>query len=213
MDDSISSGFVARRGTIEDLAALTDLWTSAGLPAHELGRFVTEFQVVPDAGGVLVAAIGLLAEGSEGLLHSEAIADGIDADEARVALWSRLQIVARHIGIVRLWTQEDAAYWQNVFRPAQPEQLNNLTATFKDPEASWWVMTLIDSDRAKQMIAEQLAIWDASRDDSKNDFQRSLGSLRLALYGIGSLVILASAILVVYVFAKRPDLVQKIMGR
>ena len=41
----------SRRATIEDLGALEILWSQSGLPASELGRFLSEFHVVTDPDG------------------------------------------------------------------------------------------------------------------------------------------------------------------
>lgn len=99
-----SPAYIARRATQEDLPALQGLWQAAGLPWEELETFVTEFQVVPGDEGVLLAAVGLMVESNEALLHSEAVRQNGDGDELRDGLWRRIQIVARNQGVHRVWT-------------------------------------------------------------------------------------------------------------
>ena len=108
-----STGSPTRRATPQDLAALQTLWEQAGLPAAGLSEFAGEFQVYEAPEGGFLAAIGLLVEGQHAVLHSEAIVAGADADELRLALWTRIQIIARNQGLKWVWTQEDAEYWRN----------------------------------------------------------------------------------------------------
>ena len=97
-----------RRATLDDLQALVALWQVAGLPALELEKHFTDFQVVARTDGPLIGAIGLHVQGHHGKLHSEAFFHPEQQDEFRPQIWERIQMVARNHGLTRLWTRESA---------------------------------------------------------------------------------------------------------
>ncbi|KAB2655708.1 MAG: hypothetical protein DVB31_16170 [Verrucomicrobia bacterium] len=206
------SGPSARKATIEDLPALHALWQRAGLPWNELERFVNEFQVVPGEEGLLVGAIGLQLDGAEGLLHSEAIFPGVDADEIRAALWRRAQIVARNQGAIRLWTLEDAPFWTGVFVRADKAAIEGLRASFRDPEASWSVHQLVDPARAQKLVDEQVAVWEASRQADSENLLDTIQRVRTAAFAIAGVLIAGMIFMIVYLGLRRPDVFRKILG-
>ncbi len=204
----------ARRATIDDLPGLQALWIEAGQPWEELEKFLAEFQVVADESGTLVAAIGLVVEGTEGLLHTETVAAAAveQADELRALLWRRLQIVARNLGVVRLWTAEEAPYWATEFVPAPPEMRHgaNLTFLASQPDAGWRVRELVDPVRAKQLVNEQLAIWSASRAQEREQFQRRTRTFMLFSLVLVAAIIGTCAWMIFRVMNAQPDLLQRI---
>lgn len=203
----------ARRATVEDLPALQALWQIGGLPADELEKFLTEFQVVPGEGeGVLLGAIGLMVEGNDALLHSEALAPGDEGDEIRAALWRRLQIVARNQGIHRLWTQEDADYWRTGgFVAAPVETVAAATAAFVHKTATWMVCELIDPAKAKQLVTEQMAIWHATRAQEADELQNKIRAFRNASILIAAIVVVLMIGMVVFVLRQRPEILQRLL--
>lgn len=204
----------ARRATIDDLPALQALWQEAGLPGDELEAFLAEFQVVADDDGSLVAAVGLLVAGTHGLLHTEAIAQRASerADELRSLLWRRLQIVARNLGVQRLWTTEDADYWQTEFKPAPAEWIRTAGADFlgNDPTATWRVRELVDPEKARQLVDEQMAIWTASRAQEREEFDRKRRVFMGVALILVALVIGTCAWMLFRVLNAEPDLLQRI---
>ncbi len=203
----------ARRATVEDLPALQALWQIGGLPADELEKFLTEFQVVAGEGeGVLLGAIGLMVEGNDALLHSEALAPGDEGDEIRAALWRRLQIVARNQGIHRLWTQEDADYWRTGGFGAVPaETVSAATAAFVDKTSTWLVCDLIDPAKAKQLVTEQMAIWHATRTQESDELQGKIRTFRNASLLIAAVVVVLMIGMVVFVLRQRPEILQRLL--
>jgi N-acetylglutamate synthase-like GNAT family acetyltransferase len=203
----------ARRATVEDLPALQALWQQAGLPWLELERFVTEFQVVPAEGeGVLLAAIGLLVEENDALLHTEAIADPALADELRATLWRRVQIVARNQGVYRIWTQEDADYWRfSGFVKPSPAAVAETAATFVDKSADWQVCDLIDPDKAQQLVNEQMAIWEAKRMQESEALQGRIQSFRRFALGFAILVTLAALGMFFYIILLHPEILKQFL--
>lgn len=206
----------ARRATVEDLPALQALWQIGGLPAEELEKFLTEFQVVPGEGeGVLLGAIGLMVEGNDALLHSEALAPGDEGDEGdaiRAALWCRLQIIARNQGIHRLWTQEDADYWRTGgFGAAPAETVSAATAAFVDKTATWLVCELIDPAKAKQLVTEQMAIWHATRTQEADELQGKIRAFRNASLLVVAVVVVLMIGIVVFVLRQRPEILKRLL--
>jgi N-acetylglutamate synthase-like GNAT family acetyltransferase len=184
-----SPAYIARRATIDDLPALQGLWQNAGLPWEELEKFLTEFQVIPGEEGVLLGAIGMLVEGNQALLHSEALRT--DDDELRAALWRRIQIVARNQGIFRIWTQEDAPYWSaSGFTVATAGDIAASGTTFMDPEARWLIAQLMDPAKAESIVQEQMAVWQASRAQEAEEFQSKVKLFRGFAFGMFAVVII-----------------------
>lgn len=203
----------ARRATVDDLPALHALWQRAGLPWEQLERYVTEFIVAANEDGLVLAAIGLQADGDQGLVHSEAMAPG-DIDEAiRAALWQRLQIVARNHGVARLWTLEDAPFWQATFLRATPADIAQLKASFADGEAAWSLFTLVDPARAQRLVDERLALWEAHRQADSTQFADTVSRIRQGAFALAGLVIVMMLAMVAYVVVRRPDAFQSILGR
>ncbi len=205
----------ARRATVEDLPALQALWQQADLPWMELERFATEFQVVPAEGtDVLLAAIGLLVEGSDALLHTEAVADPGLADELRATLWTRVQIVARNQGVQRIWTQEDADYWRaSGFSKPSSTMLAEATATFVDKSAEWQVFELLDPDKAKHLVDEQMAIWEAARAQEAEELQDKIRKFRTFAFGLAGLVTLGALGIFLYVILRHPEILRRVLHK
>lgn len=205
----------ARRATVEDLPALQELWRRTGLPALELERYVTEFQVVPGAAeGTLAAALGLMVEGNDALLHTEAIGDHETADALRAGLWRRVQIVARNQGVHRLWTQEDAEYWRTGgFAPPPPQMLAATKASFIDPAATWLVCALVDPAKAGLQVNEQMAIWQSARSQEAQDLQARIRLVRNVALSFAALVTISACALFLYVILRHPETVQRLLHR
>jgi hypothetical protein len=206
----------ARRATIDDLPSLQALWMESGQPWEELEKFLGEFQVVAGPDGSLLAAIGLLVEGTEGLLHTETIAQQAheQADELRALLWRRLQIVARNRGVVRMWTVEEAPYWATEFTLTTAATSQGCSASFlaNDPQATWRIRELVDANRAKQMVNEQMAIWAASRSEERGQFQRKTRLFMSVALVLVALIIGICAWMLSRVMNAQPDLLQRIFG-
>lgn len=116
-----------RRATVDDIKGLTAIWQAMNLPAPELEKRLTEFQVAETEDSQVVAAIGLQIAGRQGRLHSEAFNDFSQSNHLRHLLWERLQNVANNHGLTRLWIKETAPFWDhNGFRAASAETLQKL---------------------------------------------------------------------------------------
>ena len=116
-------------------------------PADELEKRLTEFQVVETTDGQIVGAIGLQITGHHALLHSEGYTDFSVADAARELFWERIQTIAAHHGVFRLWTQENSPFWARWgFQPANAETLARLPEEWKRSEEKWLSIQLKDEE-------------------------------------------------------------------
>ncbi len=148
--------FQARRATLDDLPSLRPLWETERLDAGALERRLTEFQVVCDETGRVVAAIGLQRHQQHGLLHSEVFADFALADILRPLLWERLRTVGRNHALARMWTRETSQFWRGLgFDPPSEEQLAGLPAQFGGPEAGPLLTLKVRDDPFAEMTPEQ----------------------------------------------------------
>jgi len=136
-----------RRATTDDFRNLQALWHSMRLPSEELEKRLTEFQVVETADGQMAGAIGLQITGPHARLHSEGYTDFSLADAARELLWERIQTIAAHHGVLRLWTQESSPFWTRWgFQPATAEILERLPGEWKRSEEPWLTIQLKDEE-------------------------------------------------------------------
>ncbi|HXC36656.1 MAG TPA: hypothetical protein VNV43_12325 [Candidatus Acidoferrales bacterium] len=165
-----------RRATTEDLASLRSLWSSMHLPADELEKRLTEFQVVVDANGMFLGAIGFVVSQQYALLHNEGYTDFSAADAARDLFWRRVQILASNHTVFRLWTQERSPFWKTFgFRPADGETLARLPAEWRNEiEDAWLTFQLKDEQAIAAALGTDLAsLMDAERRQTESVRERA----------------------------------------
>jgi N-acetylglutamate synthase-like GNAT family acetyltransferase len=135
-----SASLRVRRATVDDFAALKIIWAAMRLPANELEKRLTEFQVVEDSDGEVVGAIGIQFSKHHALLHSEGYSDFGIADSARQLFWERIQTLASHNGIFRVWTQERSPFWKSFgFQPPSAEALARLPNEWRNEFDGGWL--------------------------------------------------------------------------
>jgi len=155
-----------RRATTDDLPHLKSVWIAMNLPADGLEKRLTECQVVEDAAGNFLGAIGFTASGTHALLHNEGFHDFSVADAARNLFWERVQVLAANHTVFRLWTQERSPFWKSFgFRPPDAETLARLPDEWRNEfDGAWLTLQLKD----EQAIATALGTDFASfMDDEK----------------------------------------------
>jgi N-acetylglutamate synthase-like GNAT family acetyltransferase len=144
-----------RRATTDDFQSLRSLWKSMRLPADELEKRLTEFQVIVTADGQIVGAIGVQIIRQHARLHSEGYTDFSVADAARELFWERIQTIAAHHGVFRLWTQENSPFWVRWgFQPANAETLARLPEEWNRPEEKWLSIQLKDEEAIAKLDKE-----------------------------------------------------------
>lgn len=148
-----------RRALLDDLDDLRGLWTEFRLPAHELEKRFTEFQLVTDPSGWLVGAVGLRVAGTQGQIHSEALRRPDLHAELRPLLWERVHQLALSRGAFRLWTREPHGFWraQGFVDPAEDE-LKQLPPVFGAGGEPWLTLKLRDDPMALLTVEQQLEV-------------------------------------------------------
>src|SRR5215469_13617503 len=155
-----------RRATTDDLPHLKSVWTSMNLPSEELEKRLTEFQVVEDAAGTFLGAIGFTTSRTHALLHNEGFNDFSVADAARHLFWDRVQILCSNHTVFRLWTQERSPFWKNFgFQPPDAETLARLPAEWRNEyDGAWLTLQLKDEEAIATALGTDFAgLMDAER--------------------------------------------------
>lgn len=134
-----------RRATLDDLGQLMAVWESMKLPAEDLAKRVTEFQVAEDKEGKLLGAVGLQIAQRQGLVHSEGFSDFGLSEHLRPLLWERIQAVATNHGLLRLWSAEQAPFWSHCgLQKPDAEALEKLPALWRGISTRWLTLKLKD---------------------------------------------------------------------
>lgn len=197
-----------RRATTDDLQALVSLWKSVDLPAGELDKRFTEFQIAVDSQGGLLGAMGLQISQSEGKLHSEAFSDFALTDRLRPLLWERLMGVATNHGLFRLWTEESAPFWKKECGFASPsgETLAKLPPQFGTSAPRLLVLQLKDDRAAPTSLDAEFALFKAQeRERSDRMFQQARLFKGIAI-GLSILLFLFVVIGAIYMWQYRDRL-------
>jgi len=173
-------GHQVRRATLDDLQPLVALWQVAGLPALELEKHFTDFQVVARTDGPLIGAIGLSIQGHHGKLHSEAFFHPEQEEEFRPHIWERVQTVARNHGLTRLWTHESSPFWHHCgFEEADAEMLKKLPAAFGDSPAGWRTLQLRDEAAISHSLDQEFELFRVTEKESTEKLIRKAKTLRM----------------------------------
>ncbi len=196
---------IARRATVEDLPQLLALWRLEQLPDGALEKRLTEFQVVSDEAGVVLAALGLQIAGAQGWLHSEAIARPELSDQLRGLLWTRLQVIIQNHALERLWTQLNSVFWrEHGFARATEEELKLRPAKFPLNEMEWHVATLRAANAAAVLEREFADLKAMQVQENERTQERIRWAKRLALgITIGVFVLIVAWAVVMLKFGPR----------
>ena len=138
-----------RRATVDDIATLRQTWEAMRFSPDDLEKRLTEFQVVENAAGEAVGAMGLQLSGPHALLHSEGYSDFGVADAARQLFWERIQTLASNHGVFRIWTQEQSPFWKHLgFQPPTAEISSRLPAGWKNESDGIWLTYRLKDEEA-----------------------------------------------------------------
>lgn len=151
-------GLHVRRATVDDLAVLRMIWLSMRLPADELEKRLKEFQVVENADGNVLGAIGIQFSKQHALLFGEGFSDFSVADTARELFWKRFEALAANHGIFRFWTQETSPFWTRWgFQSANAEILSRLPEEWKASEGRWFTLELKNEEAVTTALGTKFA--------------------------------------------------------
>ena len=198
-----SPSYRVRRATVDDIGALRDLWTSMHLPADELEKRLTEFQVAEDAEGKVVGTLGFAILQRHGLLHSESFTDFSLADPVRPLFWTRIQSLVLNHGVARIWTRENAPFWsRNGFLPANEQTLQKLPASWAQAGESWLSLQLKDEEAIVSIEKEIAMLMQAEKAQTARAIEQAK-VLKTVVTVIGLLFAIAVLGAAAYVFLSR----------
>jgi len=194
-----------RRATTDDLERLKALWQAERLPAGELEKQFTDFQVAEDSRGEVAAAIALQIAGSQGRIHSESFADPGQTDLLRPRLWQQLQTTAQYHGLFRLWTRETAPFWRQDagFTEAPREWLEKLPAGFGGAVPGWLALRIREEGADPEALARQFELFKIAEQARREQVLRQARFLRIVGTGIAILLFASGFALLIWVFKKR----------
>ena len=194
-----------RRATVDDRDALKILWASMRLSPNELEKRLTEFQVVENSGGVVVGAIGILFSRQHALLHSESYSDFGVADAARQLFWERIQKLASHNGVFRVWTQERSPFWKGFgFQPPNAEILTRLPGEWKNEfDGGWLTLQLKNEEVITAALENEFAGFMAAEKRGTDRVSEKARNLRTAVTVAGFAIGIIGISLAIYLFFHR----------
>ena len=168
-------GLRVRRATLDDLAALREIWLSMRLPADDLEKRLKEFQVVEMPDGNVLGAVGIQLLGQNALLYGEGFSDFSVADDARQMFWQRFEALAANHGIFRIWTQENSPFWKHWgFQTATAEILSRLPEEWKASEGQWLTFQLKNEDAITAALESKLAgFMDAEKKQTARVYEKA----------------------------------------
>lgn len=191
-----------RRATLDDRAALIELWTTMRLAADDLEKRLTEFQVVINDEGKILGAIGILFSKQYALLHSEGYSDFSIADAARQLFWDRIQTLAANNGVFRIWTQEDSPFWSRWgFLPANAETLLRLPEEWKNENPNWFSLELKDENAIKEALEKEFSQFSNSEKAQISQFAEKAKTLR-TIFTVICFVVFAICMITVFYLLK-----------
>jgi hypothetical protein len=196
-----TAGYNVRRATTDDLQQLTVVWTAAALPASELEKRFTEFQVAESADGRIVGAIGLQVAGTEGRIHSETFADFALSDILRPMFWQRLETMARNHGLFRLWTTETAPFWKkdvgfSTASDPAPE-------TFGPAPGPWLVLRLKDESADPNLLEAQFTLFRETEKAKREKLLQSAAALKMIGTAIAAILFIFAMGVLIWFFRHR----------
>jgi N-acetylglutamate synthase-like GNAT family acetyltransferase len=205
-----SSKYRVRRATLDDIGQLTALWDSMQYPTQDLARRVTEFQVAEGPDGTVLGALGLQIAERQGRVHSEAFSDFALADHLRPLLWDRMQAVATNQGLLRLWTQEQAPFWNHcgLVKP-DAEALEKLPALWRGSSPAWLTLKLKDDVEIVVSLDKEFAQFMQSEKQRTEQVFRHARALKTFATLMAFALLIAVVAWAVTLFMRNPALLHR----
>jgi len=195
-----STPYRVRRATLDDINRLSVLWKSMHFPIDELSKRITEFQVAEGPEGALVGAVGLQIAQKQGRIHSEAFSDFSLADQLRPLLWERINAIATNHGLLRLWSQEQAPFWNRCgLQTADAAALDKMPEPWRNQGSAWLTLKLKDDLDTLISVDKEFALFmESEKQRTQKAFQHAkVLKLLATLIALGLFVlVLASAFII-----------------
>jgi N-acetylglutamate synthase-like GNAT family acetyltransferase len=197
-------GLRVRRATLDDLATLRTIWLSMRLPADELEKRLKEFQVVEDADGNVLGAVGIQFSKQHAILYGEGYSDFSVADAARQLFWQRFEALAANHGVFRIWTQETSPFWTRWgFQPANAEILSRLPDEWKTSEGKWFTLQLKNEEAVTAALETKFAgFMDAEKKQTAHIFEKAR-TLKTVITIVGFTIGILCIGIAIYLFIHR----------
>lgn len=198
----VQSNYQVRRATIDDLVVLRRWWQQAQLPLDTFEKRLGEFQVVETAEGEVLGAMGLQIFEKQAHIHSEFYRDPKLTSELRPRLWERVQSVARHHGLTRLWIQNGTSmFWlEQGFEIAGSDLLSKLPGCFAGGQGQHWLMLkLREETDATVWMNQELELFRLSQKQQSDQVLARARMLRAVAGVIVGIVLILIACAIWYV--------------
>jgi hypothetical protein len=178
-------------------------------PVDELAKRVTEFQVAECADGKILGAVGVQMAERQALVHSEAFSDFALAEHLRPLLWDRVQAVATNHGLLRVWTQERAPFWNHCgLLKADEEALQKLPALWRGLSGPWLTLKLRDDVETVLALDKEFALFMQSEKQRTEQVFAHARLLKNVVTVISVALLIAVAIWAVRLFLRNPELLR-----
>jgi len=195
--------FQIRRATLDDLPRLKELWAAMQIPAADLERQLTDFQVAVDDAGQVIGSLAFQIAQRQACIHSEAFEDFSLAEYARPALLARIQTLATNHGLVRLWTREQSPFWtRNGFLPASEEALEKMPSTWDRFSAGWITLKLKDED-ALASLDKEFALFVETEKQQRSQLLNQAKTIKTIVVALIILFAIALGAAAIWVFMKQ----------
>lgn len=205
-----TSKYRVRRATLDDIGQLTAFWQSMQYPADSLAKRVTEFQVAEDANGNLLGGVGLQIAERQGLIHSEAFGDFALAEQLRPLLWDRLHAVATNHGLLRIWTQEQAPFWNHCgLAKADEETLQKLPMLWRGPASGWLTLKLKDDVETVLSLDKEFALFMESEKQRTSRVYQQARTLKILMTLVALGLLIAVVVWAASMFMRNPQLLHR----
>ena len=205
-----SPKYRVRRATLDDIGQLTAMWESMYYPTEELARRVTEFHVAEGLDGKVLGALGLQIAERQGRVHSEAFSDFALSEQLRPLLWDRVHAVATNQGLLRVWTQEQAPFWNHCgLAKADHEALEKLPAAWRGSSSDWRTLKLRDDVETVMSVDKEFAVFMQSEKQRTEQVFRRARALKTFATVIAFALLLAVVGWAVSLFLRNPGLLHR----
>ena len=205
-----SSKYRVRRATLDDIGQLMAVWEAMHYATDDLARRITEFQVAEGPDGKVLGAVGLQIAERQGRIHSEGFSDFALADHLRPLLWDRVHAVATNHGLLRVWTREQAPFWNHCgLLKADAEALEKLPALWRGPASDWLTLKLRDDVEAVLSVDKEFALFMQSEKERTEKVFQQARTLKTFATVVAFLLLIAVVGWGVSLFLRNPGLLHR----
>jgi len=179
-------------------------------PVEDLARRVTEFQVAEGTNSEVLGAVGLQIAERQGLVHSEAFSDFAMADHLRPLLWDRLYAVATNQGLLRIWTREQAPFWNHCgLVSPHDEAMQKLPAPWRGPSSGWLTLKLRDDVETVLSVDKEFALFMQSEKQRTERVIQHARTLKTVMTLIAFALLVAVGVWAARLFMRNPQLLHR----